>query len=171
MSYSARLADQGAGANGHHGYLQVMAPSRFFNDAGPIRPDRHYCVPPLERIDLLEVCALIDEERYFVLHAPRQTGKTTILLALRDLLNGGAVGDYRCVYANVEAAQAMRENVAQAMRSVLGEMTRRARLTLGDDLLGRIWPAAMESSGPGGVLTETLSRWFVDRCETSRTVH
>ncbi len=31
-------------------------------------------------------------ERYFVLHAPRQTGKTSTLLALRDLLNSGAEG-------------------------------------------------------------------------------
>ena len=50
---------------------------------------------------------------YFVLHAPRQTGKTSALLALRDLLNGGAQGDFRCVYANVAAGQAMRENVAE----------------------------------------------------------
>ena len=55
-----------------------MASPGFFNDAGPIRPDCRYCIPPLERIDLTEGCALIDEERCFVLHAPRQTGKTTI---------------------------------------------------------------------------------------------
>ena len=53
----------------------------------------------------------------------------------------------------------MRKNVEQTMRSVLGEMARRARLTLGDDSLGRMWPTAMESSGPGGVLAEALSRW------------
>ena len=60
---------------------------RFFNTAGPIKPDRHYCVPPLERLDLDAVLALIRDEKYFVLHAPRQTGKTSALLALCDLLN------------------------------------------------------------------------------------
>ena len=54
-----------------------------------------------------------------MLHAPRQTGKTSALLALRDLLNGGETGDFRCVYASVEDGQAMRENVAEGMRTVL----------------------------------------------------
>lgn len=137
----------------------VMAAKRFFNDAGPIRPDRHYCIAPLERVDVADVCMLIHEERYFVLHAPRQTGKTSVLLALRDLLNSGAEGDYRCVYANVEAAQAMREDVEQAMRAVLAELSRRARLTLDDDSLDSLWPDLLERAGPSGVLAEVLSRW------------
>lgn len=49
---------------------------RFFNTAGPIKPARHYSIPPLERLDLNEVLALIRDEKYFVLHAPRQTSKT-----------------------------------------------------------------------------------------------
>ena len=74
-----------------------MEPMRFFNTEGPVRPDDHYCIPPLERIDLDAVLGLVRDKKYFVLHAPRQTGKTSALLALRDLLNRG--GDYRCVYA------------------------------------------------------------------------
>ena len=68
----------------------------------------HYHVPPLERLDLAEVLDVVRDERYFALHAPRQTGKTTALLALRDLLNGGEVGEYRCAYINVESAQTAR---------------------------------------------------------------
>ena len=139
--------------------VSVMARPRFFNTAGPMRPDRHYCIPPLERIDLAEVCRLVREERYFVLHAPRQTGKTSVLFALRDLLNSGAEGEYRCVYANVEAAQAMREDVEGSMRAVLAELARRERLTLGDGLLEDLWPGVLESAGPSGVFTEVLSRW------------
>ena len=60
---------------------------RFFNTAGPIRPEKHYCIPPLERLNLPQVLRLIGQEKYFGLHAPRQTGKTSALLALRDLLN------------------------------------------------------------------------------------
>ena len=93
---------------------------RFFNTAGPIKPERHYCIPPLERLNMDEVLALIRDEKYFVLHAPRQTGKTSALLALRDLLN--AQDTYRCVYFNVESAQALREDVEQAMRVILGEL-------------------------------------------------
>ena len=77
---------------------------RFFNTAGPTKPEKHYCIPPLERLDIDDVLALIRDEKYFVLHAPRQTGKTSALLALRDLLN--AEGLYRCVYVNVEGGQA-----------------------------------------------------------------
>ena len=93
---------------------------RDFNTAGPVRSTKHYCIPPLDRLNLREILALIRKERYFVLHAPRQTGKTSALLALRDLLNGGSVGDYRCVYVNVELAQTAREDVGQAMGSIVG---------------------------------------------------
>jgi len=94
-----------------------------------------------------------------VLHAPRQTGKTSALLALRDLLNGGGQGDFRCVYANVEDGQAMRENVAEGMRTVLAELAFQASLTLGDDTLEDLWPGVLERVGPGKALRQTLARW------------
>ena len=68
---------------------------RFFNTSGPVVAEDHYCVPPLGRLDLDEFLRLIDTKRYFVLHALRQTGKTSALLALRDLLNER--GAHRCV--------------------------------------------------------------------------
>ena len=76
---------------------------RFFNTAGPLNCKKHYCLLPLSRFNLTEILSLIDQEKYFVLHAPRQTGKTTSLLALMDYLN--ATGRYRCLYFNVEIAQ------------------------------------------------------------------
>ena len=136
-----------------------MATVRTFNTEGPVVAADHYHIPPLERIDLDAVLGMIRDKKYFVLHAPRQTGKTSALLVLRDLLNGGARGDFRCVYANVEAGQAMRENVAEGMRTVLSQFALRASLTLGDDTLERICSDAMHSAGPGGALSVTLSRW------------
>ena len=136
-----------------------MATVRTFNTEGPVVAADHYHIPPLERIDLDAVLGMIRDKKYFVLHAPRQTGKTSALLELRDLLNGGAHGDFRCVYANVEAGQAMRENVVEGMRTVLSQFALRASLTLGDDTLERICRAAMNSAGPGGALSVTLSRW------------
>ena len=59
---------------------------RFFNTTGPVVAADHYCVPPLARLDPDELLRLVRDKRYFVLHAPRQTGKTSALLALRDLL-------------------------------------------------------------------------------------
>ena len=132
---------------------------RTFNTEGPVVAQDHYCIPPLERIDLDTVLGLVRDKKYFVLHAPRQTGKTSALLALRDLLNGGAAGDFRCVYANVEAGQAMRDNVAEGMRTVLSQFALRASLTLGDDSVERICRDAMDSAGPGAALSVALSRW------------
>ena len=132
---------------------------RFFNTTGPVRAQEHYCIPPLSRLNLDDVLTLVRDKRYFVLHAPRQTGKTSALLALRDLLNGGEVGEYRCVYANVELAQAAREKVGEAMRAILSELARRARTALGDESVAGLWPPALEAAGPSGALVETLSRW------------
>lgn len=88
---------------------------KFFNNAGPIKKDIHYCIDPLTRINLGEIESLIGQQKYFVLHAPRQTGKTSMLLALRDYLN--AKGEVYCVYANIEGAQAARNNVESGVKA------------------------------------------------------
>ncbi len=59
---------------------------KTFNTAIPKAPE-HYTVPPLARWDMDEIRRLDRGERYFVLHAPRQTGKTSCLLALMEKLN------------------------------------------------------------------------------------
>ena len=56
----------------------ILAAMRKFNTEGPVVATDHYCIPPLERVNLDEILALIDDKRYFVLHAPRQTGKTSV---------------------------------------------------------------------------------------------
>ena len=132
---------------------------RFFNTTGPVRADKHYCVAPLSRLNLDDVLGLVRDERYFVLHAPRQTGKTSALLALRDLLNSGTAGSYRCVYANVEGAQAAREDKEEAMRAILDELASRARSTLHDAFLDEHWPAILAKSGPNGALRSALTSW------------
>ena len=130
---------------------------RFFNTTGPVVSAQHYHVPPLSRVNLQELLRFIETWRYFVLHAPRQTGKTSMLLALRDHLN--ATGNCRCVYANVEAAQTAREDIARAMHAVLNEISDRAEETLGDGHPSATWPALLERSGPDIVLNRALSRW------------
>ncbi len=130
---------------------------RFFNTAGPIIPEDHYHVPPLERLDFEEVMLLIERKRYFVMHAPRQTGKTTALLALRDELNHS--GRYRCVYVNVEIGQAAREDVEAAMRPILNSIAYEAEIVLRDRFVAGIWQEILDRAGPNGVLQEVLSRW------------
>ena len=131
---------------------------RFFNTEGPVRPHKHYAVAPLDRVDVGELLDLIRTKRYFVLHAPRQTGKTSILFALRDLLNSGEAGDFRCVDVNVEPAQVTRDDVASGIRSVLSELADSAML-LGDDFPAGAWRNVLAKAGPYDAIGSLLTRW------------
>lgn len=90
---------------------------RYFNTAGPNRAEFEYTLDPLSRFDLEDILEYIRQGKYFVLHAPRQTGKTSCMLALRDYLN--ASGDYISVYANVEGGQASRNDVQSVIKSTV----------------------------------------------------
>jgi hypothetical protein len=130
---------------------------RFFNTAGPVKCHNHYCIPPLERLNLPEILSLIDQEKYFVLHAPRQTGKTSCLLALMEHLN--RQGRYECLYVNVEIAQSARQNVHRGIKGILNEISERARIYLQNDRIQRIWPDILSVSGEEGALNTVLTRW------------
>ncbi len=129
---------------------------RFFNNAGPSIVADHYVIDPLHRLDLTRIEGLIGQKRYFVLHAPRQTGKTTCLLALMEHLN--QQGRYRALYANIEAAQAAREDVATAIRTVCFTIANRAQTYLQEE---RLLPQArlMMQDNPNSALTELLTCW------------
>ena len=126
---------------------------RFFNTAGPVDAELHYQIPPLTRLDPDSLLMLIRQRKYFVLHAPRQTGKTSALLALRDQLNES--GEYRCVYVNVEVGQSAREDVEAAMRAIVGAIA----LAADDDALDQAWPEVLATAGPHLALQNTLARW------------
>lgn len=128
---------------------------RYFNTTGPIDCRKHYCLPPLERLALPEVLKLIDQERYFVLHAPRQTGKTSALYALRDQLNRES--RYQCLYVNFEVAQGYREGVSEGVSVLLQEIGEKAALTLGDQTARAIASEMIELTAPS--LSVFLSRW------------
>ncbi|MCY4373701.1 MAG: hypothetical protein OXC31_07960 [Spirochaetaceae bacterium] len=134
-----------------------MNVSRFFTTAGPIDAELHYYVPPLSRLDVDEILLLMRQRKYFILHAPRQTGKTSALLTLRDLLN--EAGEFRCVYVNVEVGKAARERVGEGMRAILSALGRAARHALDDGFVGEVWPAILDQVGPNDALGEVLSRW------------
>jgi hypothetical protein len=107
---------------------------KHFNTAGPSTPDLHYMLDPLSRVDLDSLQSLIRQRRYFVLHAPRQTGKTTCLLALRDLLNAGS--EYTALYVNIEAAQAARGDVATGVATIIDAIQHAVSVVLGPALIG-----------------------------------
>ncbi|MBK1701530.1 ATP-binding protein, partial [Thiococcus pfennigii] len=130
---------------------------RFFNTEGPVRPDDHYCLPPLSRWDLDEILSLVDQKKYFLLHAPRQTGKTTCLLALMEHLNRD--GRYRAVYANLEGAQAWRERLAEAIATIVTDIANSAQVWLGDEARPRHAQEVLSNTAPGSALSIFLSQW------------
>ncbi|MEL6344923.1 MAG: ATP-binding protein [Myxococcota bacterium] len=73
---------------------------KFFNISGPCVSDKHYMLPALVRLP--DPISLIEQEQYFVLHAARQTGKSTAMIALAKLLRERG---YAAVYASLEASQ------------------------------------------------------------------
>ena len=138
---------------------------RFFNTEGPVRADLHYCLPPLGRWDLDDILTLIERQKYFLLHAPRQTGKTTCLLALAEYLN--REGRYRALYVNIEGAQAARERVEAGMAAVVQAIANAAAWRLGDTAAESLARRVLaETAGLAGVET-FLREWCVQSPQPS----
>ena len=133
------------------------AMERFFNTAGPVKQKIHYMLPLEVRLDVNEILMLIRQQKYFILHAPRQTGKTTALLALMELLNRS--GEFRAIYVNVEPAQAARENVAAGIQAIISGIGRHARIYLKDSYPETAGRGILEESGPLDGLSVLLNRW------------
>ncbi|MCP4134549.1 MAG: ATP-binding protein [bacterium] len=72
---------------------------REFNTSGPCLAESHYMLPPLERLS--QVRELIDRKKYFIIHAPRQTGKTTLLRSLSRQLT--EEGSYAAITVSLES--------------------------------------------------------------------
>ena len=78
---------------------------KYFNVAGPCNKEKHYMIESSSRLDGVE--QLVDMEQYFVIHAARQSGKTTYLLDLTKKLN--AEGKYYAVYCSLEELQGIKD--------------------------------------------------------------
>ncbi|MEV4568442.1 AAA family ATPase [Nonomuraea sp. NPDC049419] len=127
--------------------------AKFFNTTGPCDPTRHYMLPPTPRIP--EARTLIEMDRYFVLHAPRQTGKTTALRTLASELT--AAGDVAALMVSCERVKAVGENYAAA-ESVLLTALREAANRSG---WPKKWlpPDPWPSNLPGVQFGAALGEW------------
>ncbi len=90
---------------------------KAFNVAGPCNPVDHYMLPAMERLP--GVTDLIVQSQYFVVHAARQSGKTTALQYLTDEIN--ASGNMVAFYCSLEAVQqvADAEKTLRAITSLI----------------------------------------------------
>lgn len=130
---------------------------KFFNTAGPIKPEKHYHLSPLERIHFPEWMQAIQEEKYLVLHAPRQTGKTSMLMALMEKIN--QQNQYTCLYVNVEAGQGSREDVGKAMSSILQQLAAHMEVFLSDTFLIDQRQSLIQENDSHNLLFAALKRW------------
>jgi len=109
-------------------------------------------VPPIPRLP--EALPLIEQGAYFVVHAPRQTGKSTTLRAICRMLT--AEGRYAAVDFTCETAQPTGDDYAQGELLVLSRMAPYAKRNLPPDLHPPDpWPDAT----PGSRVTTGLQDW------------
>ena len=130
----------------------MLAPmTRHFNTAGPCKPDIHYVLPPERRLG--EVRGFVASQSYVVLHAPRQLGKTTSLMALAKALT--QEGRFAAALVSMEAGAAFPDDVGAAEDAALGAWRRRAENQLPQDL----WPPPWPDAKPGARVGEALRAW------------
>ncbi|RVX42564.1 AAA domain-containing protein [Nonomuraea polychroma] len=127
-----------------------MTKPRYFNTTGPCHPRVHYVLPSQPRLP--QARQLIGMDRFFVIHAPRQSGKTTLLHSLQHELTkeGAAVA----ATISCEAASVAGDDYEAAELILLNEL-RRSTASAPDP-----WPEAP----PGGRLGAALEAWAA-QCE------
>jgi hypothetical protein len=125
--------------------------SRRFNTAGPNNPEDHYTLPVLARLP--DIRRLIDDKLYFVLHAPRQAGKTTALMTLaRELTHEGR---YEAVLMSMESGVPFRDDIGMAEDAVLDDWRSAAECRLPPELQ----PPPFPTAPPGSRISRALRSW------------
>jgi len=131
--------------------------TRFFNTAGPCNPADHYMLPAERRLP--EVRRLIEQKQYFVVHAARQSGKTTTFQSLAESL--AAEGKYAVLLTTCEAAQAVHGDLDRGMAALLGTLAQDAAIALPEELRP---PEANSELEAEIRLRDLLIRW-AQRCK------
>ncbi|WP_414566536.1 MULTISPECIES: AAA-like domain-containing protein [unclassified Anabaena] len=126
---------------------------RWFNIAGPCNPEKHYTLSATNRLSDLSM--LIEQESYFVLHAPRQTGKTTAMLALAQQLTD--TGRYAAVMVSVEVGSAFNHDPGAAELAILGTWYDTISIRLSNELQPPV--KQWQKEEPGNRIKAFLQGW------------
>jgi hypothetical protein len=97
---------------------------KFFNTVGVCLPEEHYMLPVLPRIP--DVNDMIDNKFYFILQAPRQSGKTTFLNALTDKIN--ADGKFYAIDCSLASLRGIEDNES-AMNTIASKINRALKMS------------------------------------------
>ncbi|MDR1666513.1 MAG: AAA family ATPase, partial [Bacteroidales bacterium] len=126
-----------------------MSRRRFFNTTGPCNPEDHYMLPPEDRLVGSQLHRYIKDKLYWVLHAPRQTGKTTFLQSWAREINAG--DEAVACYVSIEDCQGVTER-EEAMLTIYQDIC---------DFAGfmEIPVPDITERNPEGLLRSTLVKW------------
>jgi hypothetical protein len=124
---------------------------RFFNTTGPCYPERHYMLPPDKRLTGAQLHRYISHELYWVLHAPRQTGKTTFLQSWMREINAEAKA-VAC-YVSVERCQEF-PKAEDSIPAVCSAIREYSELFLGMDYI-----PSLPATEPASALSAILKDW------------
>ncbi|MFM7203861.1 MAG: ATP-binding protein, partial [Myxococcota bacterium] len=124
---------------------------RFFNTAGPCREEWHYMLPATARVESLK--ELIAQNLYFVIHAPRQVGKTTSMIGLAKELTES--GTYASVLLTCEQGAVFKDDVEKAELAILDRWDSQAR----DSLPETFCPPPIRPAAVGNRIQAYLRHW------------
>jgi hypothetical protein len=126
-----------------------MRERHFFNTTGPCKPEDHYMLPPADRLVGAQLNRYIKDKLYWVLHAPRQTGKTTFLKSWMREINAGS--EAIACYVSVERCQGV-PDIERAMPAMYDAVRKHAA--------EHKLPVPLCSiESPSSILNATLANW------------
>lgn len=132
-----------------------MRSVKAFNTGGPCVPQKHYMLSPEPRLPAARRC--VEDDLYFILHAPRQTGKTTTLRVLAESLN--AEGRHAAIVVSCESAKVAEDDIGHAEELILHLLSWAA-----SELDPALRPPDPWPSAPAGQrLQSALTKW-AKRC-------
>jgi hypothetical protein len=132
--------------------LSPLSPMpRWFNTAGPCFPHLHYMLPALDRLPNLD--RAVERQGYFVLHAPRQTGKATAMLAFAEKLTES--GQYTAALLSLEVGQPFAEDIERGEKAILQDWREAVEVYLPPELQPPPWKA----SEVGARIGSALASW------------
>ncbi|GHU95326.1 hypothetical protein FACS189479_08810 [Spirochaetia bacterium] len=124
-------------------------PVRFFNTTGPCNPWDHYMLPPEERLVGAQLHRYIRDNLYWMLHAPRQTGKTTFLQSWAREINAG--DEAVACYVSVEECQGIpdRNEANLTIYKAICRFADKAELPIPE----------LNDKSPEGLISAVLTQW------------
>jgi len=128
-----------------------MERRKFFNTTGPCEPERHYMLPPEERLVGAQLHRYVRDQLYWVLHAPRQTGKTTFLKSWMKEINAGE--EAIACYVSVERSQGLTEieKAMPALCEAIRAYAKRENLPMPE----------LTTNEPASMLDNILGNWSI----------